>query len=90
MNATAEQTANLNLVLDVPVSLTIELGSCQLPMREVLQLSVGSVVQLEKAADAPVELSVNGKLIARGEVVVIEDRYGVKITEVIGAVPAVN
>jgi len=84
MNATAESPANLSLVLDVPVSLTIELGSCQLPMREVLQLSVGSVVQLEKAADAPVELSVNGKLIARGEVVVIEDRYGVKITEVIG------
>jgi flagellar motor switch protein FliN/FliY len=72
MNAsTIENPANLNLVLDVPVSLTIELGSCQLPMREVLQLSVGSVVQLEKSADAPVELSVNGKLTARGEVVVI-------------------
>ena len=81
---TTENPANLNLVLDVPVSLTIELGSCQLPMREVLQLSVGSVVQLEKSADAPVELSVNGKLIARGEVVVIEDRFGLKITEVIG------
>lgn len=88
MNTTAENPANLNLVLDVPVSLTVELGSCQLPMREVLQLSVGSVVQLEKAADAPVELRVNGKLIARGEVVVIEDRYGVKITEVIGATPS--
>jgi flagellar motor switch protein FliN/FliY len=88
MSATTATTANLNLVLDVPVSLSIELGSCQLPMREVLQLSVGSVVQLEKAADAPVELSVNGKLIARGEVVVIEDRYGVKITEVIGANPS--
>lgn len=88
MNATAESPANLSLVLDVPVSLAIELGSCQLPMREVLQLCVGSVVQLEKPADAPVELSVNGKLIARGEVVVIEDRYGVKITEVIGAAPA--
>jgi flagellar motor switch protein FliN/FliY len=87
MNATAANTANLNLVLDVPVSLTIELGSCQLPMREVLQLAVGSVIQLEKPADAPVDLSVNGKLIARGEVVVIEDRYGVKITEVIGAAP---
>ena len=82
MNATAP--ANLNLVMDVPVSLTIELGSCQLPMKEVLQLNIGSVVQLDKPADAPVELSVNGKLIARGEVVVIEDRYGVKITEVIG------
>ena len=79
--------ANLNLVLDVPVSLSIELGSCQLPMREVLQLSAGSVVQLDKQADAPVEMSVNGKLIARGEVVVIEDRFGLKITEVIGATP---
>jgi flagellar motor switch protein FliN/FliY len=85
MNATLENPANLNLVLDVPVTLTIELGSCQLPMKDVLQLNVGSVVQLDKPADAPVELSVNGKLIARGEVVVVEDRFGVKITEVIGA-----
>lgn len=87
MNATAENP-NLNLVLDVPVSLTIELGGCQLPMREVLNLNIGSVVQLDKPADAPVELSINGKLIARGEVVVIEDRFGVKITEIIGSVPA--
>jgi flagellar motor switch protein FliN len=84
MNATAESPSNLNIVLDVPVSLTIELGGCQLPMREVLQLTMGSVVQLDKAADAPVELSINGKLIARGEVVVIEEQFGVKITEVIG------
>ena len=88
MNATLENPSNLNLVLDVPVSLTIELGGCQLPMREVLQLNIGSVVQLDKAADAPVELSINGKLIARGEVVVIEDRYGVKITEVLGGTVA--
>ncbi len=87
MNATLENPANLSLVLDVPVSLTIELGSCELPMREVLQLAAGSVVQLDKPADAPVELSVNGKLIARGEVVVIEERFGVKITEVLGANP---
>jgi len=84
MNATAETPANLDIVLDVPVSLTIELGGCQLPMREVLHLNIGSVVQLDKPADSPVELSINGKLIARGEVVVIEDRFGVKITEVIG------
>jgi flagellar motor switch protein FliN/FliY len=85
MNAPLENSSNLNLVLDVPVSLTIELGGCRLPMREVLQLNTGSVVQLDKAADAPVELSINGKLIARGEVVIVEDRYGVKITEVIGS-----
>ncbi len=84
MNA-IDESPNLNLVLDVPVSLTIELGSCQLPMKEVLLLNVGSVVQLDKPADAPVELSVNGKLIARGEVVVVEDRFGVKITEVLGS-----
>lgn len=88
MNAIAENPANLSLVLDVPVSLTIELGGARLPMREVLQLNVGSVVQLDKQADAPVEMSVNGKLIARGEVVVIEDRFGVKITEVLGVTPA--
>jgi len=80
--------ANLTLVLDVPVSLTIELGSCQLAMKDVLQLNIGSVVQLDKPADAPVELSVNGKLIARGEVVVVEDRFGVKITEVVGSTTA--
>ncbi len=87
MNATAESPSNLNIVLDVPVSLTIELGGCQLPMREVLQLTIGSVIQLDKAADAPVELSIHGKLIERGEVVVIEERFGVKITEVIGRAP---
>jgi flagellar motor switch protein FliN/FliY len=88
MNATVENPTNLNLVLDVPVSLSVELGSSQLPMRDVLQLNVGSVVQLDKSADAPVELSINGKLIARGEVVVVEDRYAVKITEIIGTTPA--
>ena len=88
MNPTAENPSNLNIVLDVPVSLTIELGGCQLPMREVLQLNIGSVVQLDKPADAPVELSVNGKLIARGEVVVIDSCYGIKITEIITGPPA--
>jgi flagellar motor switch protein FliN/FliY len=76
---------NLDLLLDVPVGLTVELGSCHLPMRDVLNLNVGSIVQLDKVADAPVELRVNDKLIARGEVVVVENRFGIKITELIGA-----
>ena len=83
MNVTAEIPSNINLVLDVPVSLTVELGSCQMPMRDVLQLGIGSVVQLDKTADAPVELRVNHKLLARGEVVVIENRFGIKITELV-------
>jgi flagellar motor switch protein FliN/FliY len=83
MNTPTETTANLNLVLDVPVNLTVELGGCKLPMGEVLQLNPGSVVQLEKAAGEPVDLLVNGKLIARGEVVVLEERFGLRITEMI-------
>ena len=74
---------NLDVLLDVPVNLTVELGSCHMPMREVLQLSAGSVVQLDKVADEPVQLSVNRKLVARGEIVVVENHYGIKITEII-------
>ena len=85
MSAPATASPNLDLVLDVPVKLTVELGSCLLPMREVLQLGVGSVVQLDKAADDPVHLSVNRKMVARGEVVVVENRFGIKITELINS-----
>jgi len=83
-SATIAAPANLDMVLDVPVSLSVELGSTQLPMREVLELVEGSVITLDKEADAPVELFVNSRLIARGEVVVVEDRFGIKITEIIG------
>ena len=85
-NVTAERPPNLDLLLDIPVNLSVELGCCHLSMQEVLQLKVGSVVQLEKASDAPVDLFVNRKLLARGEVVVVNDRFGIKITEIIGHV----
>ena len=58
-----------------------------MPLREVLELAVGSVVQLDKIADEPVQLSVNRKLVARGEVVVVENQFGIKITELIGSNP---
>jgi flagellar motor switch protein FliN/FliY len=85
MPATSEYPENIGILLDVPVGITVELGSCRLSMREVLQLAPGSVVQLDKSADAPVELYVNQKLVARGEVVVVENRFGIKITELAGA-----
>lgn len=75
--------ANLGILMDVPVALSVELGTTTLAMRDVLELGVGSVVTLDKEADTPVELYVNDKLIARGEVVVVEDRFGIKITELI-------
>jgi flagellar motor switch protein FliN/FliY len=88
MTAPANPIPNLELVLDVPVKVTVELGSCMMPMRDVLQLAIGSVVQLDKVADEPVQLTVNRKLVARGEVVVVENRFGIKITEIITSAPA--
>ncbi len=77
-------TPNYEVLMDIPVKVSVELGSCQLPMRDVLQLGAGSVVPLDQAAEAPVDLYVNQKLVARGEVVVVEDRFGIKVTEIIG------
>jgi flagellar motor switch protein FliN len=78
------QDERLNLVLDVKVQLTVRLGSCQLPMREVLELSPGAIIQLNQRASDSVGLYVNDKLIALGEVVVIEENFGIKITELVG------
>jgi flagellar motor switch protein FliN/FliY len=85
MSATTETLPNIDVLLDVGIKVAVELGSCQLPMRDVLHLAPGSVVQLDQAADAPVDLYVNGKKFARGEVIVIEGRVGIKVTEVTGA-----
>lgn len=77
----------MDVVLDVNVKVTVQLGSCQLPMRDVLELSAGSVVQLNQHASDPVGLYVNDKLVAYGEVVVVEDNFGIKITELVGSKP---
>lgn len=82
MSTTAENLQSLEFLLDVPIKLTVELGSCQISMRDLLQLNVGSVVQLDKSANASVDLYVNQKLVARGEVVVVEDNFGIKVTEI--------
>jgi flagellar motor switch protein FliN/FliY len=75
----------LDIVLDVKVKVTVQLGSCLLSMRDVLELSPGSVVQLMQHASDPVGLYVNDKLVAYGEVVVVEDNFGIKITELVGS-----
>ncbi len=73
---------NLGILLDVKLQLTVELGKTELPIKKVLELTKGSVVTLDKAAGEPVELYANGKLIAHGEVVVIEDNFGLRITHI--------
>ena len=76
------QNQNLNILLDVKLQLTVELGRTELPIKKVLELTKGSIITLNKAAGEPVELYANGKLIAYGEVVVIEDNFGLRITHI--------
>ena len=77
-----QENQNLELLMDVKLQLTVELGRCELPIKKVLELTKGSIVTLNKAAGEPVELYANGKLIAYGEVVVIEDNFGLRITHI--------
>ena len=75
---------SLGMLRDVPLEVTAELGHTRLSVAEILQLTVGSVIELDRTAGAPVDVVVNGSLIARGEVVVIDDEYGIRITEIVG------
>ena len=84
------QNQNLNILLDVKLQLTVELGRTELPIKKVLELTKGSIVTLNKAAGEPVELYANGKLIAYGEVVVIEDNFGLRITHITDPVKRLN
>ncbi len=74
---------SLDILMDVPLSVSVELGRTRMPVKEVLSLQHGSVVELDRMAGEPVDVLVNDRLIARGEVVVIEDRFGIRITETI-------
>ncbi len=73
----------IDIVMDVKVNMTVQLGPAELPMREVVELNPGAIIQLKQQAKDPVGLLVNGKLIAHGEVVVVEDKFGLKITEIL-------
>ncbi|MEI6052402.1 MAG: FliM/FliN family flagellar motor switch protein [Opitutaceae bacterium] len=75
---------SLDLVLDIKVNVAVQLGSCELPMREVLALAPGTILQLAQKANEPVSLHVNQKLVARGEVVLVGDSFGIRITEFVG------
>jgi flagellar motor switch protein FliN/FliY len=80
---TAPVPANIDLILDIPVSVTVELGRTSRTIGEVLGLGPGSVIELEKMAGEPVDVLVNGKLVAHGEVVVIDESFGVRISEIV-------
>jgi len=74
---------NLDMILDVPVTLSLEIGRTRMSIRNLLQLNQGSVIELERGAGEPLDVYVNGTLIAHGEVVVINDRFGMRLTDVV-------
>jgi len=80
--AQGESNKNLEILMDIKLQLTVELGRTELPIKKVLELTRGSIIELEKVAGEPVELYANGKLVAHGEVVVIEDNFGLRITSI--------
>jgi flagellar motor switch protein FliN len=82
-NTPGNQDVNLEVILDVPVTLSMEVGRTRIPIRNLLQLNQGSVIELDRAAGEPLDVFVNGTLIAHGEVVVVNEKFGIRITDVV-------
>lgn len=78
-----DSEGNLDVILDIPVTLSMEIGRTQISIRHLLQLNQGSVVELDRLAGEPLDVMVNGTLIAHGEVVVVNERFGIRLTDVI-------
>jgi flagellar motor switch protein FliN/FliY len=74
---------NLDMVLEIPVTISLEVGHTQIPIRNLLQLNQGSVVELDRLAGEPLDVKVNGTLIAHGEVVVVNEKFGIRLTDII-------
>ncbi len=82
-NSAGTPAQDIDLVLDIPVLMTVELGRTKLPIRHILQLAQGSVVELDGLAGEPMDVLVNGCLIAQGEVVVVNEKFGIRLTDII-------
>jgi flagellar motor switch protein FliN/FliY len=78
-----EMPRNFGMLLDIPLEVTVEIGRTKLPLRELLSLGAGSVIELAKGADEHLDVLVNGKAIARGEAVMVNDKFGIRLTDVI-------
>ena len=78
-----QEEVNLDVVLDIPVTISMEIGRTRIPIRNLLQLNQGSVVELDRLAGEPLDVLVNGTLIAHGEVVVVNEKFGIRLTDVI-------
>ncbi len=85
-----EETKNLDLILDIPLTVTVELGRSKMLINDLLQLGQGSVIELTKLVGEPLEVLVNDKLVARGEVVVVNDKFGVRLTDIVSPMERVQ
>ena len=81
---------NLDFILDIPLKVTVELGRSQVFVKDLLQFGQGSVVELDKLAGEPLEILVNGKLVAKGEVVVVNEKFGVRLTDIVSPVERIE
>ena len=88
--APSGKTANLDLILDIPLTVTVELGRSKMLINDLLQLGQGSVIELTKLAGEPLEVLVNQKLVARGEVVVVNEKFGVRLTDIVSPMERVQ
>ena len=88
--ASGAPVQSLDFILDIPLKITVELGRTKMAIREILQLAQGSVVELAKFAGEPLEVLVNEKLIARGEVVVVNEKFGIRLTDIISPVERIE
>jgi flagellar motor switch protein FliN/FliY len=76
-------TGNLELILDVPLGVSVELGRVRMPVRQLLALTAGSVIELAKLAGEPLDILINGRTVARGEAVMVNEKFGVRLTEIV-------
>ncbi|UVT14581.1 MAG: flagellar motor switch protein FliN [Nitrospira sp.] len=81
---------NIDFILDIPMSVSVYVGSTKMAIRDLLQLAQGSVIELDKLAGEPMEVMVNNKLVARGEVVVVNEKFGIRLTDVVSAAERVQ
>jgi flagellar motor switch protein FliN/FliY len=81
--AVESESGNLGLILDVPLEVSVELGRVRMPVRQLLSLTAGSVIELAKLAGEPLDVLINGRAVARGEAVMVNDKFGVRLTEIV-------
>ncbi|MBL7664873.1 MAG: flagellar motor switch protein FliN [Bacteriovoracaceae bacterium] len=81
---------NLDFILDIPLNVSVELGRSKVVIKDLLQLGQGSVLELDKLAGEPLEVLVNGKLVARGEVVVVNEKFGIRLTDIISPIERIE